>query len=190
MERNEKSGSTYLHDIMYLFIQIQHLLFHLCRLNIHIFVHSVVYFSFSIFCGALSSIFSPFLHTFHLQPLSRLQGIHWMDSPAIRLAALCPLSQPNQNQYYDVGVLDIYRAQRLKTSTFSDVLMRVHSFQLHILNILGTCLANSAFSSKTRFVVDIMFIFHIRINEIAYCNTTFLCVCVCVCMYVCMYVCM
>ena len=87
---------------MHLFIQTQHPMFSLCRFNIHIFFRSVFYFSFSICCDAVSPIFSPFLHTFHLRAPSRLQGIYWMDSPAIGLAELYPFDLRNQTQHCDV----------------------------------------------------------------------------------------
>ena len=131
-------------------------MFSLCRSNIHIFVRSVFYFSFSIFCDALSSIFSPFLHTFHLQALSRLQGIYWMDTAAIGLAALCPLDLRNQNQHCDVRhrhgteIKNIHVLVCFDESTF---------FLASYFEYTWTEPCSSASSSDTRFVEDIVIVF-------------------------------
>jgi hypothetical protein len=101
MERNKVSRSTYWYVWMYLLIQTQHPMLSLCRINIHIFfaVYSISHFQYSLTLFLQSS---PILRTFHLWALSHLQGMHWMYSPAIGLAALCPLVMYNQNQHCDV----------------------------------------------------------------------------------------
>jgi hypothetical protein len=137
----------------------QHPMFSLYRFNIHIFVRSVLFSSFSIFCDAVSSVSSLFYIPFISELLHVSKAYtYWMDSPAVGLAALCPLDLRNQNQHCDVRHK---HGTEIKTSTFLYVLMRAPSFQLHVLSALGLSLVNSAFSSNKRFVEYIMCIFNI-----------------------------
>jgi hypothetical protein len=161
---------------MYLFIQTQHLMFSLCRFNIHIFVRSVFYFSFSIFCDALSSIFSPLLHTFHLRAPSRLQGIYWMDSPAIGLAALRPLDLRNQNQHCDVRhrhgtkIKNIHVLACFDESTFCSASYFEYSWTEFF-----------EFSFQQQYEIWGRYCVYLPYSAVAYCDKTSIYMCVCMC---------
>jgi hypothetical protein len=160
-------------------------MFSLCTFNIHIFVHSLFYISFSIFCDAVSSIFSPFLHTFHLRAPSRLQGIYWMDSPAIVVADLNPLDLRNQTQHCDVRhrhrteIKNIHVLVCFDESTFFSV------------SYFEYCWTESCeFSLQLQYEICGRYYVYLpykySIHAVAYCNRTSICVCMYVC---CMHAC-
>ena len=175
---------------MFLFIQSNHQMFSLCTPYIHIFVRSVFYFSFSIFCDAPSSIFSPVLHTFHLQSPSRLQGIDWMDSPAIGLADLCPLDLRNQNKHCDI------RHRHGTEIKNIHVLVCCDESAFCLASYFGyTWTEPCEFSLQQRYEICgrycVCLPYEYSIHAVACCSKTSICVCMYVCMYVLrMYVCM